>query len=318
MPKGSAKANLIRCPECNGIMNRLNEDGDDIYCSARIMNCRTEGCVHSARGLDADGHKIGGFPAGHPDGTCSNCGLPTCSECGKNRQCERFHLDHYSVCQMHGGGSPKARGTGGGNQTGVGPKRKYDKWLRDHSDLGDAYEALQADGTLDGYEEEGNLIDILITDGLQTLRENGPLLETWKEAKDTLAAFDRSIAQSNGEMADYYLSHLRRLLDRGAASSDVRREIRDLVRTKAQLVGKERDFRLKKGYAITVEGQLALMEQTMSLVLRFVAVGQREKMIQAVRALVDKNKKAGLLPDEDEVDLDIEVIEGELARESAE
>lgn len=294
---------IKRCPECNGIIGQDQAEFDQ-YCTARVKYCRTETCSH--RHPNDGGN---GFAKGHEDVPCSECGQPTCSECGRSRKCERYKNDYYQVCQVHGGGSPKARGTGGGQQGfpgQKGPRRKYDKWLRDNSDLADAYEALQNDEILDGYEQEAVLLDALIADAIRTLNEQGPLLETWRAAQDTLKAFDRAVAKNDGAMADFHLNDLRRLLASGASAADSRREIREMIESKSRLVGKNRDYRLKKGYAITVEGQMALMQETVMALMEFVAEERQKAMIEAVRQIVARQKRGGNLPDDESVIFDIE------------
>ena len=189
--------------------------------------------------------------------TCKKCGhrypgtekeLTSCPECGADRQCKRFAVTGYSVCQVHGAGSV-LKGRPGGT-----PLRKaggrYSKRLP--SRLLAKYEEAVNDTELLSIRDDIAIVDTRIQDLLSRV-DTGEAAKHWFSASGALNDLTKAIRKSDTDGMASAINALRQNIGAGVSDYAAWNDIASFLEQRRRLVESERKRLLEMQQYITVE-----------------------------------------------------------------
>lgn len=189
--------------------------------------------------------------------TCRKCGyrftkdereLWECPQCGENRRCKRHAVSGYSVCQVHGAGSPLQGRPGGTPVRKAGGR--YSKRLP--SRLLEKYEEAINDDELLSTRDDIAVVDARITDLLLRV-DTGEASKHWFAASSALNDLTKAIRKSDTEGMASSINELKYNIGKGVSDYAAWNDVTSLIDQRRRLVESERKRLLEMQQYITVE-----------------------------------------------------------------
>ena len=199
---------------------------------------------------------------------CRKCGYRyvkgdksnNCPQCGEERRCGRYKVTGMTVCQMHGGGSPK-KGRPGGRPPMDGSVRR-------------SMLPQRMWGAYDDAMEDRHLL-ILRRDLAQAEARMAELLEiaqtpecgfVWKSLQTSVNNYQRAVARQEHGVIELELNKIFELVEKGNVHHSAWAEIERLTEQRRKLVESERRRMIEMHQMISVERVLGLMEKIANVI----------------------------------------------------
>lgn len=190
-------------------------------------------------------------------------------------QCKKHAVTGYSVCNVHGAGSPK-QGRPGGRPIGPTTQGRYSKYLPTR--LQARYEEAEKDPELLNLRGEISLLDARLAELLGKL-DSGESGLLWKDLQKQNA--ELQLAKSTGDTigAMQALNEISSLIDRGSREWMIWGEIGGIVEQRRRLVESERKRLVEMNQIITIEQAMTLITSVGAIVRKYVLDDPTRKAI---------------------------------------
>lgn len=188
-------------------------------------------------------------------------------------RCKRRAVTGYKVCQVHGAGSPRARGTRGGRPP---TKYKYSEHLP--ANLVEKYHVARTDTELLSLHDEIAVLDARLKEKFTSLGKE-PNTQLWGRVADIQKELFTAIRSQDIEGLMQGLIVLQKITDTAQAIPENWAEIYDLFERRRKLVESERRRMLEAEQYIAAEELIVLARSIRTIILEKVTDDKTRKII---------------------------------------
>jgi len=193
------------------------------------------------------------------------------------KRCRRYAVSGYSVCQVHGAGSPRQGRPGGENKI-MSAGGRHSKHLKIR--LASGYEASRTNPNLLEHRDEVALLDTRLGELLDNLQD-GDTRELWQELGKYWLDLEKATARQDKPKQGEALQSLGRTIKRGNVIYASWKEVYGVIEQRRKTVDSERKRLVEMQQTITAERAMILIGAILGVIQRNIKDKETINIIRA-------------------------------------